>query len=77
MNQIILRFEIVYKNESIELLLDKRLSFKENFELFKDHPEIKEFQNKQIMAKRGSIVLDKNVKIAIYNLKPLTRLYIY
>lgn len=67
----------MYRNESVELVLDKRLSFKENFELFKDHPEIREFSGKQICAKEGLMVLDKNTKIAIFNLKPLTRLYIY
>lgn len=77
MNSLILHFYIVSKNESIELSLDKRLSFKENFEMFKELPYIYELKDKQILLKNGALTLDRNIKINDFNFRPLTRLYIF
>ena len=67
----------MYRQGSIELQLDKRLSFKDNFALFKDRKDVTEFKDKQIMAKKGSYALKMDVPISTFNLKSFTRLYIY
>ena len=66
----------MYEERSVELLLDTRLSFRDNFLLFPDD-RIKTFADKEIMARKGRYVLNKETPIVNFSLKSFTRLYVY
>lgn len=69
MNKILLRFEIVKNNRVIEVYLDSRLSFSNNFKLLANIIEIKDIDEYLVYDANKGIFLDRNVPICNFDIK--------
>lgn len=73
MNKVLLRFYILAIDDFVELELDNRISFKDNFNLLKNIYEIK---YQYIVDLASNIALKDDVPLKNYNFPYLTRLLI-
>lgn len=74
MNKLILNFNIVAVDVQYNLLLDKRLSFIENFKLLGDLADV-DIDKVYIMY--FNIPLRKDIPIEVFGLPQYSRLFVY
>lgn len=76
MNKIILRFIIVKKNKTFEVIFDQRLTFIENFMLLKSLYDL-DIDHYYIFDVKKQIALKKDVPLREFNFKNFKTLYIF
>lgn len=76
MNSVILRFKIVKSNEVLEVIFDTRLSFINNFRLFKSIVNL-DIEDKYIFDESRNIALRKDVPLSNFNFYNFITLSIY
>ena len=77
MNKIILRFIIVKKQKTLEVIFDGRLTMEENFKLLSEIYEIGSIEKTYVVDINRKVALKKNNPISSFNFKNFKTLYLF
>ncbi len=77
MNKIILRFIIVKKQKTLEVIFDGRLTMEENFKLLSEIYEIGSIEKTYVVDINRKVALKKNIPISSFNFKNFKTLYLF
>lgn len=77
MNKIILRFIIVKKQKTLEVIFDGRLTMEENFKLLSEIYEIDSIDNIYVVDINKKVALKKDIPISSFNFKNFKTLYLF
>lgn len=77
MNKIILRFIIVKKQKTLEVIFDGRLTMEENFKLLSEIYEIGSIEKTYVVDINKKVALKKNIPISSFNFKNFKTLYLF
>lgn len=77
MNKIILRFIIVKKQKTLEVIFDGRLTMEENFKLLSEIYEIGSIEKTYVVDINRKVALKKDVPISSFNFKNFKTLYLF
>ncbi len=77
MNKIILRFIIVKKKKTLEVIFDGRLTMEENFKLLSEIYEIGSIEKTYVVDINRKVALKKNIPISSFNFKNFKTLYLF
>ena len=77
MNKIILRFIIVKKQKTLEVIFDGRLTMEENFKLLSEIYEIGSIEKTYVVDINRKVALKKNIPILSFNFKNFKTLYLF
>ena len=77
MNKIILRFIIVKKQKTLEVIFDGRLTMEENFKLLSEIYEICSIEKTYVVDINRKVALKKNIPISSFNFKNFKTLYLF
>lgn len=77
MNKIILRFIIVKKQKTLEVIFDGRLTMEENFKLLSEIYEIDSIDKTYVVDINRKVALKKDVPISSFNFKNFKTLYLF
>lgn len=77
MNKIILRFIIVKKQKTLEVIFDGRLTMEENFKLLSEIYEIDSIEKTYVVDINRKVALKKDVPISSFNFKNFKTLYLF
>lgn len=69
MNKVLLRLEIAKNNRILEVYLDSRLSFEDNFKLLTNIVDIKDLDRYRIYDANKGIFLKKDIPISEFAIK--------
>ena len=76
MNKIYLRFNLLKNKEIIEVIFDKRLSFKENFKLLSEIYPFNLKDDNYIYDLNNGIALAKDIPLSSFNFPSFINLYL-
>lgn len=77
MNKIILRFIIVKKQKTLEVIFDGRLTMEENFKLLSEIYEIGSIEKTYVVDINRKVALKKDIPISSFNFKNFKTLYLF
>lgn len=77
MNKIILRFIIVKKQKTLEVIFDGRLTMEENFKLLSEIYEIDPINKTYVVDINKKVALKKDIPISSFNFKNFKTLYLF
>ena len=77
MNKIILRFIIVKKQKTLEVIFDGRLTMEENFKLLSEIYEIDSIEKTYVVDINRKVALKKDIPISSFNFKNFKTLYLF
>ncbi|MCI6090809.1 MAG: hypothetical protein PUD31_06345 [Solobacterium sp.] len=77
MNKIILRFIIVKKQKTLEVIFDGRLTMEENFKLLSEIYEIDPINKTYVVDINRKVALKKDIPISSFNFKNFKTLYLF
>lgn len=77
MNKIILRFIIVKKQKTLEVIFDGRLTMEENFKLLSEIYEIGSIDKIYVVDINRKVALKKDIPISSFNFKNFKTLYLF
>lgn len=77
MNKIILRFIIVKKQKTLEVIFDGRLTMEENFKLLSEIYEIDSIEKTYVVDINKKVALKKDIPISSFNFKNFKTLYLF
>ncbi len=77
MNKIILRFIIVKKQKTLEVIFDGRLTMEENFKLLSEIYEIDPINKTYVVDISRKVALKKDIPISSFNFKNFKTLYLF
>lgn len=77
MNKIILRFIIVKKQKTLEVVFDGRLTMEENFKLLSEIYEIDPINKTYVVDINRKVALKKDIPISSFNFKNFKTLYLF
>ena len=77
MNKIILRFIIVKKQKTLEVIFDGRLTMEENFKLLSEIYEIDPTNKTYVVDINRKVALKKDIPISSFNFKNFKTLYLF
>lgn len=77
MNKIILRFIIVKKQKTLEVIFDGRLTMEENFKLLSEIYEIDSIDKTYVVDINKKVALKKDIPISSFNFKNFKTLYLF
>ena len=77
MNKIILRFIIVKKQKTLEVIFDGRLTMEENFKLLSEIYEIDPINKTYVVDINRKVTLKKDIPISSFNFKNFKTLYLF
>ncbi len=77
MNKIILRFIIVKKQKTLEVIFDGRLTMEENFKLLSEIYEIGSIEKTYVVDINKKVALKKDIPISSFNFKNFKTLYLF
>lgn len=77
MNKIILRFIIVKKQKTLEVIFDDRLTMEENFKLLSEIYEIDPINKTYVVDINRKVALKKDIPISSFNFKNFKTLYLF
>ena len=77
MNKIILRFIIVKKQKTLEVIFDGRLTIEENFKLLSEIYEIDPINKTYVVDINRKVALKKDIPISSFNFKNFKTLYLF
>lgn len=77
MNKIILRFIIVKKQKTLEVIFDGRLTMEENFKLLSEIYEIGSIEKTYVVDINRKVALKKDIPISFFNFKNFKTLYLF
>ena len=77
MNKIILRFIIVKKQKTLEVIFDGRLTMEENFKLLSEIYEIDPINNTYVVDINRKVAIKKDIPISSFNFKNFKTLYLF
>lgn len=77
MNKIILRFIIVKKQKTLEVIFDGRLTLEENFKLLSEIYEIGSIEKTYVVDINKKVALKKDIPISSFNFKNFKTLYLF
>lgn len=77
MNKIILRFIIVKKQKTLEVIFDGRLTMEENFKLLSEIYEIGLIEKTYVVDINKKVALKKDIPISSFNFKNFKTLYLF
>lgn len=76
MNKIILRFIIVKKQKTLEVIFDGRLTMEENFKLLSEIYEMDSIDKIYVVDINRKVALKKDIPISSFNFKNFKTLYL-
>ena len=77
MNKIILRFIIVKKQKTLEVIFDGRLTMEENFKLLSEIYEKDPINKTYVVDINRKVALKKDIPISSFNFKNFKTLYLF
>ena len=77
MNKIILRFIIVKKQKTLEVIFDGRLTMEENFKLLSEIYEIDPINKTYVVDINRKVALKKDIPISSFNFENFKTLYLF
>lgn len=77
MNKIILRFIIVKKQKTLEVIFDGRLTMEENFKLLSEIYEIDPINKTYVVDINRKVAIKKDIPISSFNFKNFKTLYLF
>lgn len=77
MNKIILRFIIVKKQKTLEVIFDGRLTMEENFKLLSEIYEMDSIDKIYVVDINRKVALKKDIPISSFNFKNFKTLYLF
>ena len=77
MNKIILRFIIVKKQKTLEVIFDGRLTMEENFKLLSEIYEMDSIDQIYVVDINRKVALKKDIPISSFNFKNFKTLYLF
>ena len=77
MNKIILRFIIVKKQKTLEVIFDGRLTMEENFKLLSEIYEIDPINKTYVVDINRKVALKKDIPISSFIFKNFKTLYLF